>query len=259
MWIDAHVHLDADPFDTDCDAVVARAVAAGVTLMVSAGTSVEGSRRAIALAERHPSVVAAVGIHPDAAGNATPAAFEALATLAQHPRVVAIGEVGLDYYRDHVPRATQIEVFRAQIRLARETGLPLVVHDREAHADLERILTDEGVARAVLHCFSGSPEMALRCAAAGWTLSFAGPLTFAKSSGLREVAASVPLDQVLVETDAPYLAPEPWRGRRCEPAYVIHTARTLASVRGMDSEALAAALAQNARRVFGLSDEMMRR
>ncbi len=257
MWIDAHLHLDAEPFDADRDPVVARAVAAGVTLMVSAGTSVEGSRRAIALAERYPSVVAAVGIHPDAAGSATPAAFEELATLARHPRVVAIGEVGLDYYRDRVPRPIQIEVFRAQIRLARETGVPLVVHDREAHADVERILSEEGATRVVLHCFSGPPEMALRCAAAGWTISFAGPLTFAKSSRLREVATCVPLDQVLMETDAPYLAPEPWRGRRCEPAFLIHTAHALASAREMDSEALAFALARNARRVFGLSDEAM--
>jgi TatD DNase family protein len=257
MWVDAHLHLDADPFDADRDAVVARAVAAGVTLMVSAGTSVEGSRRAITLAEHHSSVVATVGIHPEAAATATPEAFDELTTLARHPRVVAIGEVGLDYYRDRVPRPIQIEVFRAQIRLAREANLPLVVHDREAHADVEQILADEGAARVVLHCFSGSPEMALRCTAAGWAISFAGPLTFAKSSSLREVAARVPLDRILVETDAPYLAPEPWRGRRCEPAFLIHTARALASVREMEPEALAVALAQNARRVFGLSDEVM--
>lgn len=257
MWIDAHLHLDADAFTADRDAVIARAVTAGVALMVSAGTSVDGSRRAIALAERHASVVAAIGIHPEAAGSATEGAFGELATLARHPRVVAIGEVGLDYYRDHVPRATQIEVFRAQIRLAREADLPLVVHNREAHGDVERILGEEGATRVVLHCFSGSPEMALRCAAAGWTISFAGPLTFAKSSGLREAATSVPLDRVLVETDAPYLAPEPWRGRRCEPAFLVHTARALAAVRAMETEALASALARNARRVFGLSDEVM--
>jgi len=158
--------------------------------------------------------------------------------------------------RDRAPRPIQVAAFRAQIRLAREAGLPLVVHDREAHADVERILADEGAARVVLHCFSGSLEMALRCTGAGWAISFAGPLTFPKSSSLREVAARAPLDGILVETDAPYLAPEPWRGRRCEPAFLVHTAHALASVREMEPERLAVALAQNARRVFGLSDEV---
>lgn len=258
MWIDAHAHLDAPAFDADRDEVVARAASAGVALMVSAGTSVDGSRRALALAERYSSVVAAVGIHPEASGNATQADFEALATLARHPRVVAIGEVGLDYYRDHAPRTHQIEAFRSQIRLAREADLPLVVHDREAHEDVEQILREEGAARVVLHCFSGTPDMALRCAAAGWMISFAGPLTFAKSAGLREVARALPIDRLLVETDAPYLAPEPFRGRRCEPAFLVHTARALAAARGTDSASLETALAQNARSVFALSDEAIR-
>jgi TatD DNase family protein len=257
MWIDAHLHLDAPPFDSDRAAIIARATAAGVHLLVSAGTSVEGSRGVISLAERYSSVVAAVGIHPEAADSATGAALDELTALARHPRVVAVGEVGLDYYRDRVPRPVQREAFRAQIRLARAAGLPLVVHDRDAHEDVEHILRDEGVARVILHCFSGTPEMALRCAATGWTISMAGPLTFAKSSGLREVAACVPLDRMLVETDAPYLSPEPLRGRRCEPAFLIHTAHALATIREMDDEALAAALVQNARRVFGLSDDLV--
>jgi TatD DNase family protein len=257
MWIDAHMHLDAPAFEADRDGVVARAASAGVALMVSAGTSVDGSRRALALAERYSSVVAAVGIHPEGAGNVTQADFEVLATLARHPRVVAIGEVGLDYYRDHAPRRLQIEVFRSQIRLAREAGLPLVVHDREAHEDVGRILRDEGAARVVLHCFTGTPDMALRCAAAGWTVSLAGPLTFAKSSALREVARCLPIDRILVETDAPYLAPEPFRGRRCEPAFLTHTAHALAAARGTDIASLETALAQNARGVFALSDEVI--
>ncbi len=256
MWIDAHLHLDAPQFDADRAAVIARAAAAGVHLMVSAGTSVEGSRGVLSLAERCSSVVAAVGIHPEASGSVTGAALDELAALVRHPRVVAVGEVGLDYYRDRVPPHDQREVFRAQIRLARDAGLALVVHDRDAHEDVELILRDEGVGRVVLHHFSGTPEMALRCAAAGWTISMAGPLTFAKSSGLRDIAACVPLDRILVETDAPYLAPEPLRGRRCEPAFLIHTVRALAAVREMDDEPLAAALAGNARRVFGLSDDL---
>jgi TatD DNase family protein len=257
MWIDAHLHLDAPAFDADRDRVIDRAASAGVALMVSAGTSVDGSRRALALAERYASIVAAVGIHPEAAESAILEDFEALAGLARHPRTVAIGEVGLDYYRDRTPRRVQVAVFRSQIRLAREVGLPLVVHDREAHADVEQILRDEGAVRVILHCFSGTPEMALRCAAAGWTISFAGPLTFAKSSILREAARSLPIEQLLVETDAPYLAPGPFRGRRCEPAFLIHTARALAAARGIEIETLEAALEENARRVFALSDEVM--
>ena len=250
MWVDAHVHLDAPAFDADRDAVIARAIAAGVGIMVTAGTSIEGSRRAIALAERHAAIFAAVGIHPEAASQATPASLDALREMARHPRAVAIGEVGLDYYREAAPRHEQVEAFRAQVRLAREAGLPLVVHDRDAHADVEKILRDEGATRVVLHCFSGTPEWALRCAAAGWMISLAGPLTFARPGSLIEVAKCVPLDRVLVETDAPYLAPAPFRGRRCEPAFLPYTARALAALRELDSEVLAGQIAENARRLF---------
>lgn len=250
MWVDAHVHLDATAFDADRDAVIARAVAAGVRLMVSAGTSIESSRRAIALAEQHPEIFAAVGIHPEAASQATPASLGALREMGRHPRVVAIGEVGLDYYREATPRHEQVEVFRAQVRLAREVDLPLVVHDRDAHTDVEGILRDEGATQVILHCFSGTPERALRCAAAGWTISLAGPLTFARPGSLHEVAKCVPLERILVETDAPYLAPAPFRGRRCEPAFLPYTARVLASLRDLDSEVLAGQIAENARRLF---------
>jgi TatD DNase family protein len=253
MWIDTHLHLDAPPFDADRAEIIARATAAGVHLMVSAATSIEGSRSVIALAELYPSVVAAVGIHPESADSAA-GTIDELATLARHPRVVAIGEVGLDYYRDRVARPVQRDAFRAQIRLARDTGLALVVHDRDAHDDVESLLRDEGAGRVILHCFSGTLEMALRCAAAGWMVSLAGPLTFPKSSALREIAARLPLDRMLVETDAPYLSPVPFRGRRCEPAFLIHTAHALATIREMDDETLAAALVQNARQVFGLPD-----
>jgi len=255
MWVDAHLHLDAPAFDGDREAVIARAAAAGVGLMISAGTSVEGSRRAVALAERYPHVWAAVGIHPEVAEDATPAGLEALSTLARHPRVCAIGEVGLDYYRPRAPREVQIMAFSAQVRLARESGLPVVVHDREAHEDVERILQDEGASRVVLHCFSGTPEMALRGAVAGWMISLAGPLTFADSGPLQEVARRVPIGHVLVETDAPYLAPVPFRGRRCEPAFVVHTGRKLASLRGLTEEALGAQVAENARRMFTRTDD----
>jgi TatD DNase family protein len=250
MWSDAHLHLDAPPFDSDRDAVVARAREAGVTVLVSAGTTVDGSRRTIALAEHYPCVLAAVGIHPDAAETATPEALAALAGLARHPRVVAIGEVGLDYVRTPAGRDRQRDAFQAQLALAREAGLPVVVHDREAHDDVEAMLRDAGCRAVVLHCFSGGLAMAQRCAARGWMLSLAGPLTFPRSSTLRAVAAAVPLDRLLVETDAPYLAPVPVRGRRCEPAFVVHTAAALAHARGMAPAALAAALRENIGRVF---------
>lgn len=256
MWVDAHLHLDAAAFDADREIVLARAAAAGVGLLVSAGTSVEGSRRVLGLVQRYPHLRAAVGIHPEEAGAFTPSHLEALAELTRHPRVVAVGEVGLDYLRADVPRHLQIEVFRAQVRLARDRGLPLVVHNREAYEDIEEILKEEGATRVILHCFTGPPEVATRWAAAGWMISLAGPLTFANAGALREAARGVPADRLLVETDAPYLAPVPFRGRRCEPAYLVHTARALAALRGINTGTLEAVLEENARQAFGLRDDM---
>ncbi|HXX38336.1 MAG TPA: TatD family hydrolase [bacterium] len=249
-WVDTHLHLDDEAFDPDREAVVARAAAAGVGTMICVGTSIGGSQRAISLADRHPAVWASVGIHPHAADSVDRASVEALAELARHPRVVAVGESGLDYVRERVSRKTQAQAFVAHARLARETGLPLVIHNREASDDVERILQDEEVRTAVMHCFSGTPDLALRWATAGWMISFAGPLTFTKAEALREAARCVPLDRLLVETDAPYLAPAPARGRRCEPAFVVHTARVLAALRNLSEEALASALSENVARVF---------
>jgi TatD DNase family protein len=255
VWVDAHLHLDAPEFDADRDAVVARAVAAGVELMVCAATAVAGAQGVLALTRRYPAVLAAVGVHPANAASADAEALAALARLAGDPAVVAIGEIGLDYVRDTAAGQVQIEAFRAQLRLARRLDLPVVVHDREAHADVERILLEEGSSKVVLHCFSGPPEMAVRCAAAGWMISFAGPLTFRNAGSLREAARAVPEERLLVETDAPYLSPVPVRGRRCEPAFVVHTARALAALRGVTVEDLAAVLAGNARRLFGVPEK----
>jgi TatD DNase family protein len=255
MLVDAHLHLDAPAFDADRGAVLARAEAAGVGLMVSAGTSLEGSRQALALAERYPRVRAAVGVHPESADRVDDDALEALGALARHPRVVAIGEVGLDYVRARVARPRQVSAFRAQVRLAVRAGLPVVVHDREAHEDVERILREEGAVRVVCHCFSGPPETAVRWAEAGWTISLAGPLTFAHAGSLRDVARRVPPDRLLVETDAPYLAPAPMRGRRCEPAFLVHTVRALAELRGVEYDRVEAILERNARAVFGVPEE----
>jgi TatD DNase family protein len=254
MWIDAHLHLDAPEFDSDLEAVLGRAAAAGIRLMVMAGTSVERSRRALALAAQHQQLRVAVGIHPASADTADARALEDVAALAGDPRAIAIGEVGLDYARERVPRRVQVEVFRAQVRLARRVGLPLVVHTRDAFDDVERILNEEGSTGAIAHCFTGTPETAMRWAAAGWMLSFAGPLTFANADSLREAARCVPADRILVETDAPYLAPVPVRGRRCEPAFLIHTARVLADLRGVPIDSLEAAVEDNARRIFRLNE-----
>lgn len=250
MWIDTHLHLDAPEFAPDLDAVLARASAAGIGLMVTAGTSVDGSRRALTLSERYPQVRVAVGIHPASADTADSRALDEIAGLARRPGVIAIGEVGLDYVRERVPRRIQIAAFRAQVRLARREDLPLVVHTREAFDDVEEILKEEGAVRVIAHCFTGTPETALRWASAGWMLSFAGPLTFANAESLREAARRVPADRILVETDAPYLAPVPVRGRRCEPAFLVHTAQVLATIRGLAPASLEAMLEDNMRRTF---------
>ncbi len=255
MWIDSHLHLDAPQFDSDLETVLDRAAAAGVGVMVTAGTSVEGSRRALALSEAHRHIRVAVGIHPASADTADAPALAEIAVFARHPQVVAIGEVGLDYVRERVPRRVQAEAFRAQVRLARREDLPVVVHTREAHDDVERILNEEGVTRVIAHCFTGTPETAMRWAAAGWMLSFAGPLTFANAESLREAARHVPTDRLLVETDAPYLAPVPVRGRRCEPAFLVHTARVLAGLREVSMDSLEATLEDNARRVLRLNEQ----
>jgi TatD DNase family protein len=259
MWIDAHLHLDAAEFDADRDEVVARAAAAGVGLMVSAATTVAGAERVLAITRRYHSVRAAVGVHPEHAGEADAAALDALERLARDRAVVAIGEIGLDYARGAARKPAQIDAFRAQIRLARRLDLPVVVHDREAHDDVEGILREEGAGRVILHCFSGPPEMAARCAAAGWMISIAGPVTFKNAGRLRDVARAVPEDRLLIETDAPYLSPVPVRGRRNEPAFLVHTARAVADLRGIPAGALEAAVEQNARRIFAVSEERVPR
>jgi TatD DNase family protein len=255
MWIDAHLHLDAAEFEPDRDKVVARAASAGVGWMVSAATTVAGAERVLALTRRYPAVRAAVGVHPEHAGEVDAAAIDALERLVRDRAVVAIGEIGLDYLRGLAAKAAQIDAFRAQVRLARRLDLPVVVHDREAHDDVERILGEEGASRVILHCFSGPPEMAARCAAAGWMISLAGPVTFRNAGSLRHVARALPDDRLLVETDAPYLSPVPVRGRRCEPAFVVHTARAIAGLRGVPLYALETVVERNARRAFGVSEE----
>lgn len=253
MLTDAHAHMDDAAFDHDRAAVLARAAAAGVGRIIDAGCDLASSARAIALAEQHDGVYAAVGIHPHELAGVGEADFQQLQAWTRHPRVVAIGEIGLDYYRHLTPAAQQQEVFQRQLALARQAGKPVIIHDRDAHGDILAILQRQGPGlTGVLHCFSGSWEMAQAVLALGFYLSFAGPVTFHNARRAVEVARQAPLDRILVETDCPYLTPEPRRGQRNEPANVRYVAEFIAAWRGMSPAALAAQTTANAARLFGL-------
>uniref|UniRef100_A0A7C2IQN1 TatD family deoxyribonuclease n=1 Tax=Ammonifex degensii TaxID=42838 RepID=A0A7C2IQN1_9THEO len=250
---DTHCHLDDQRFDADRVAVVDRARVAGVTRIITVGYDIASSRRGVDLAGSLPGVFAVVGVHPHDAVAAPPDYVEQLRELAREPRVVAVGEIGLDFYRDLSPRPVQREVFAAQLCLAREFGLPVVVHCREAHGEVYEILKREAAGLAgVMHCFSGGWEEAKRFLALGFYISIAGPVTFPQSSKLGEVARRVPLDRLLLETDAPYLTPVPHRGKRNEPAYLVHTAQKVAEIRGMSLEEIAEATTESAARLFRL-------
>jgi TatD DNase family protein len=249
--IDSHCHLGMPQFDADREAVLARARAAGVEAMLVVGGMDEeaGHTRALQAAEQHLLPVA-VGIHPHDARLATEARYEELRQLAAGRRIAAVGEAGLDYHYDLSPRDVQREVFRRQVRLARELRLPLVVHTREADAETAAILEDEGAAEAggVIHCFTGGHDLAERALALGFFLSFSGIVAFPRSEIIQEVARRAPLDRILVETDAPFLAPPPHRGRRNEPAFVVEVARKVASLRSVPLAEVAAATAANFKR-----------
>ncbi len=254
--VDTHAHLHFPEFAGDLDAVLGRAREAGVRAMVTVGTDRETNPAVVALAEREPDVWATVGIHPHDAGEATDADFNAMERLARaSARVVAIGETGLDFFRDLSPRDAQERVFRRQIALARTLGRPLVVHCREAHAETLRILGEERAAEigGVMHCFSGDVQIARRCLDLGLLISLAGPVTYKNARALPEVARFVPEDRLVVETDCPYLPPHPHRGQRNEPAWVAITAAHVARLRGADPAALGEALTRNAARLYHLS------
>ncbi|ADG80991.1 TatD family hydrolase [Thermincola potens] len=251
MLIDAHAHLDDSKYEQDRHEMLMRAKERGVTHIVNVGYDLPSSKRSIQLAEEYEFIFAAVGVHPHDVKEAPPDILDRLKDLVIHPKVVAIGEIGLDYYRDLSPRELQQERFRKQIELAIEVGLPIIVHDREAHGDTMAILKEyEGRVAGVLHCFSGSWDMARECINMGYYISFAGPVTFNNANKLREVAAKVPLHRLLVETDAPYLTPEPHRGKRNESAYVYYVAERIAQLRNIPVEELAHAAAENTLRLF---------
>lgn len=251
MVIDSHAHLDFPEFDADREAVIARARAAGMVAILNVGADLASSRASVALAEQYDFIYAAVGVHPHDARTLSPSGLEALRALARHPRVVAIGEIGLDYYRDLSPRPVQRQAFAEQLALAAELGLPVVIHSREALDDTLSILRG-WTGGGVLHSYSGGPERLEEVLAMGFSIGISGPVTFANAHRLRAVAAMVPPDRLLIETDCPYLTPEPYRGRRNEPAYVWYVAGAVARARGMTAEEVARLAAENAARLFGL-------
>ncbi len=254
--LDSHCHLDL--IERPVPEVLAEARAAGIVKVVTIGVDLPTSRWAADCADEHPDVYAAVAIHPNdtaraaASAGARDAVLAEIAVLAERPRVRAIGETGLDYYRDWAPAEVQREWFRAHIDIAKRTGRALVIHDREAHEDVLRILDEEGPPeRVVFHCFSGDAAMAKRCAEAGYLMSFAGNVTFSSAQPLRDAAAAAPLELILVETDAPFLTPVPNRGKPNSPAMVAHTLRAIAEVKHVDVAELCGAVTAAGERAFG--------
>lgn len=254
MLIDTHAHLDGPKFDHDRDAMLDRAKQAGVDTVINVGFDMPSCFRSIALAETYSSIYAAVGIHPHDAQTATEAVYLQIEQWAKHPKVVALGEIGLDYYRDLSPRDIQQQVFRRQLVLARTTQKPIIIHNRDAHGDIMSILCEEyrDIPGGVFHCYSGSVEMARQIISMGMYISLAGPITFSNSRRLWEVAAEIPLEWLLVETDAPYLTPEPYRGQRNEAGYVRYVAEKVAELQGKTLEEVAKVTSENARRLFRL-------
>ena len=251
--VDSHCHLDFDDFSADLDGIVARARAAGIGRMVTISTRVKRRAGLLAIVDRFPDVYCSIGTHPHHAHEELDLTTADLVALTRHPKTVALGEAGLDYHYDLSPREAQERGFRNHIAVARETGLPLVIHSREADAEMAAILEEEtgkGAFPAVLHCFTGGRELAQRAIALGLFISFTGILTFKKSDALRAIAAELPADRILVETDAPYLAPGRHRGKRNEPAYVVETANMLAQTRNVALEELARQTTENFFRLF---------
>jgi TatD DNase family protein len=253
MLVDSHCHLDFPDFAAERAAVVARAKAAGIGRITTISTRVKKLPQIIAIAEEFPEIFCSVGTHPHNAHEELDIDAKTLVALSKHPKIVAIGEAGLDYHYDNSPRDAQAQSFRQHIAAARETGLPLVIHSRDCDVDMTAILREEsgkGAFPAVLHCFTGGRDLAFAAIALGHYVSFTGILTFKRSEDLRAIAADLPADRILVETDAPYLAPLPYRGKRNEPAYVVETAKVLADVRKVTPEDLARQTTENFFRLF---------
>lgn len=255
MLFDTHAHYDSRQFDADRDQVLSALPGQGVGLVVNPGCDLDSSRRAIGIAERYPFVYAAVGVHPEDCAGWQDTDVDELRSLAAHPKVVAIGEIGLDYYwKENPPREFQQRVFRAQLALAWELDLPVIVHDREAHGDCLSIIREFPQVRGVFHCFSGSAEMAKELVGLGWMISFTGALTYKNARKAVEAAQAVPLDRIMIETDSPYMAPVPCRGERCHSGLARHTCERLAELRGISPEECARITFENGTEFYQLQE-----
>lgn len=252
MFFDSHAHLDEDCFQADFDEILARMRENRVTRMMNVGCDEPSSVRSVALAEHYPWIYAAVGSHPDDAASVNEALIGRYRALTQNPRVRAVGEIGLDYHYEDVPRAVQKVAFRMQLTLAEEVCLPVIVHEREAHGDALEILSDFPDLTGVFHCFSGSVELARELVRRGWYIGLTGVVTFKNARKAVEVAQEIPLDRLLIETDCPYMSPEPYRGRRNDPSFVPLVAEKIAALRGLPVEEVARATCENAVRLFRL-------
>ncbi|HEC99811.1 MAG TPA: TatD family deoxyribonuclease [Proteobacteria bacterium] len=254
MYIDTHAHLDMYDSASDQAQVVSRAHAARVRQIITIGINLPSSGQAVAIAEQYEGVFAATGIHPHDAKGATSETYDGLRHLAKSPCVVAVGEIGLDFFKEYSPRREQEICLREQIQLARELRLPLIIHDRDAHDEIIRILREEKAedVGGVFHCFSGNYTFGRKCLDMGFHISIAGVVTFPKAAILRDVVKNVPMDRLLIETDAPFLAPVPYRGKRNEPAYVVHVARKLADIKGCSVIEVAQWTRENAQALFKL-------
>jgi TatD DNase family protein len=254
MLFDTHAHLNAEEYKDDLDEVISRAQEAGVTNMVVVGFDRPTIERAIELVDHYDFLYASVGWHPVDAIDITEEDLIWIEELASHPKVVALGEMGLDYHWDKSPKDIQKEVFRKQIRLAKKVKLPIIIHNREATADILEILKEENAEEVggIMHCFSGSPEVARECVNMNFYISLGGPVTFKNAKKPKDVAAEVPLDKLLIETDCPYLTPHPFRGKRNEPGYVKLVAEQIAEIKGLSYEEVAAATTKNAKKFFGI-------
>lgn len=253
FFIDSHCHLEMPAFDADRQEVIQRASDTGVRYIINAGSDLEGNRKGLQISRQHDLVFSSVGIHPHDARSLNDRLMLELAKWIREPKVVAIGEIGLDYYYMHSPKEVQLDAFRRQIGLARESSLPIIVHSRDAAEDTLRVLAEEASGlNGVLHCFSGNREMAQTIIEMGFYISFAGPISFRKAEGLRAVSRIVPDELILIETDAPYLSPVPKRGKRNEPSYLPHTAQALADERGVSRDDIARITSLNAQRLFGV-------
>ncbi|MBM7855176.1 TatD DNase family protein [Desulfohalotomaculum tongense] len=252
--IDSHAHIDDERFDEDREQVIERARQNGLSKIINIGHDLESSRRSVQLAEKYRFIYAAVGVHPHDAKDVPGDYLEQLKEMSRQDKVLSIGEIGLDYYYDLSPREVQKKVFIEQLNLAKELNLPVVIHLRDAYGDFLDIMRVEGLEpiTGVMHCYSGSWEVAKECLNMGFYISFAGPVTFKNAQKVREVAARVPLERLLVETDCPYLTPVPHRGKRNEPAYVKYVAEQLAALKGITLEELSQSVCRNAEKLFGI-------